>query len=930
MQGKPWLKLKLAHRITAPFVAVQILLIAAGTMSMGYWVAASVEEQTWESLGDASAMLEHGLADEEDRLMVWARSVAGNDTMVAAAERRDAGTLAQGLLPLRVASGLDFVKVVDLRGNTVFESYSEALAVSRLNDRRASALAASGVLLPDIALAEDGPAAVLIAVAPLKTAQGIVGGVLVGRAMDTGVLRSWFPAGNQMQVAVIGPKGVYAATLDTGRMEPPAIPKGGAGRLHWKFLDREFLTVVSPLLAHGAPTGLSLAVLADKRQLDDLQAGLWLRLAAVMVVAAFITTVIGIAVSKGVSAPILALAGVARAFSRGDMSVRAAEEGADEIGELGRGFNSMVESLEASSLKIDRAYAELQLNHESLAEAHQQLAGLLEASTSVSCTLQVQPLLEEAGRHLLSLAGADSVWLLTVDRASGQMSGQTFLSRSMATNSPLLAAFGAKDERHSMPLDVLGSAFSNSVREGNPFFCDDLNSSERPFVHAVLDTDGDALAAIGSLAMVPFRADDQVLAVALVAGKDRKGFSSERQDIIKTFASTAALALRNASLFAEMERSGVTDALTQVSNHRAIHESLGEEIERSKRSGRPVSMMMIDVNNFKLFNDTFGHLTGDRVLHKAAATFKAACRSTDRVGRYGGDEFLIVLPETDTALAQQIGRRILSHLDADAIDVGNNELIPISCSIGLATYPADAATLPELIEKADAAMYRAKRSSATHVSSADEKTPENEDVYFVPSYGMLEALVTAVDNKDDYTRQHSDEVTRLALMLAEELSLSDEDAQMLRPAALLHDLGKLGVPGRILRKPGALTPDEQRVMRQHPSIGVLLAGGTPLPEVVKSAIMHHHERYDGNGYPQGLKGDQIPVLARLLAVVDSFTAMTADRPYRKRLSMPEAIAELRANVGSQFDPAIVEAFLRVLAAADGPDTEPALASAEVL
>lgn len=342
-----------------------------------------------------------------------------------------------------------------------------------------------------------------------------------------------------------------------------------------------------------------------------------------------------------------------------------------------------------------------------------------------------------------------------------------------------------------------------------------------------------------------------------------------------------------------------------------INEILAGEVNRARRYEHFLSVMMVDIDNFKLFNDTLGHMTGDRVLQRIARVLMTTCRSTDQIGRYGGDEFLIVMPETDFKEAEFLAQRVLQAVDKEKVVVGESQFLPISCSIGIATFPNIALTQQELIEKADAGMYQIKRSGGRGVGMINGDVPPH--LTSDNSWSVLDGLVAAVDNKDRYTREHSQTVTQYAISLARELGFRGEMLERLRTAALLHDVGKLGVPDRILRKPGPLTPDENLIIQQHPSFGVLLVNPVSLPQEVLSAIKYHHERYDGTGYPDGLEGETIPVLARILAVADSFSAMTTDRPYRKGMLWEKAIKELQEHAGTQFDPVVTEAFCRILA-----------------
>ena len=382
--------------------------------------------------------------------------------------------------------------------------------------------------------------------------------------------------------------------------------------------------------------------------------------------------------------------------------------------------------------------------------------------------------------------------------------------------------------------------------------------------------------------------------------------------------------IRLAETFNEVKRLSETDALTGLLNHRMINERLAQEVARAQRYGSRFGLMIIDLDDFKLLNDTHGHPVGDEALRQFGRLLVAQTREVDAIGRHGGDEFMVVLPECGPAEIAGAAEKLQTVLAESSFRAPDGSVFPMKMSLGVACYPEDGEDANTLVAIADANLYLSKSRGGGTVTGAqiDNLTPEDVTVF-----GMLGSLVTIVDNKDRYTRHHSEEVTRLAMSLGETLGLSDESQRVLRVAGLLHDIGKIGVPDRILRKPGRLTAEEYDTIKQHTLLGDAIVAAIPDLDEIRTAIVAHHERYDGTGYPNRLKGDEIPILARILAVADAFSAMIIDRPYRKALTVKGAIAELLAGKGGQFDPRCVDAFIFALSesekivAADRPEKD---------
>lgn len=349
------------------------------------------------------------------------------------------------------------------------------------------------------------------------------------------------------------------------------------------------------------------------------------------------------------------------------------------------------------------------------------------------------------------------------------------------------------------------------------------------------------------------------------------------------------------------------DPLTGLLNHRAFHRRFNEEVDRAQRAGRSLAIAVFDLDNFKFFNDAYGHIAGDDVLRQVAEALRACCRSYDTLARFGGDEFALLLPEPaldSGALRQDLLVRLQNvTFQPD----GSPVALPLGLSVGVAIYPCEASTRMDALEMADARLRRSK--SGGDSEDVAERLCEHLS-HTIEGFKMLNALVTAVDTKDRYTRRHSEDVLAYSLQIAHALHLDEPTLHTVQVAALLHDVGKIGVPDQILRKPSTLTSEENDAIQQHPLMGAIMVGAVPGFEETLDAIRHHHERWDGGGYPFGMKGEGIPLLARLMAVADAFSAMTTDRPYRKGMPAQRAMKILYSGAGTQWDPVCVHAFLQ--------------------
>ena len=358
-----------------------------------------------------------------------------------------------------------------------------------------------------------------------------------------------------------------------------------------------------------------------------------------------------------------------------------------------------------------------------------------------------------------------------------------------------------------------------------------------------------------------------------------------------------------------------TDPLTGLGNHRAFHKRIRDEITGAEDTGVSVGLILFDIDNFKGFNDSLGHLAGDEILRSLAVTLHGAIKREDAY-RYGGDEFAVLMPAADLKGSVRAAERL--RLAVEKMSTGDGQKLTVS--LGVASFPDMAASAEELIYRADMAMYWAKSTGKNRVGDWDGLLSRRTDGSTPPDLGNRDgkvrdavvSLVSALAAKDPVTRDHTERCSWYTAELAAELGLGEEEVSVVRLASLLHDIGKLVVPVEVLCKPGPLTEEEWVQMRQHPTTALHILSPIESTANAVPAILHHHEHFDGSGYPGGLAGDDIPMASRILLVADAFDAMTTDRPYRKAMPIKAAIEELKRHRGGQFDPEVVDAFLKIL------------------
>ena len=507
----------------------------------------------------------------------------------------------------------------------------------------------------------------------------------------------------------------------------------------------------------------------------------------------------------------------------------------------------------------------------------------------------------------------------------------------------------------------------NVARNGQLGAYHSTNSAEAAHKPLLPDT----LAAIA----LPIFYAEQLHGVLFVETSLASDFSEEEVLLLRTLTDLIAGALHNALSFQKAQEQAITDGLTGVKTHRFFMEALSAEWKRSTRAGRAFALVLMDLDRFKFVNDFYGHLEGDLVLQRVGHILETNCRRSDVVARYGGDEFVMLMPETNMEHARQLASKLRTSVAADALLREKN----ISASFGIACYPLHGSSPQELIQVADASMYLSKHQGGNAVSTADhfdpnearkwkrdvleaylgvtlkrlfstgpeafeeiysrlkqftESLPATENISDKPSTALqgpqalpqtvldtVTSLAFAIDAKDHYTQGHSQKVSAYAALIAETMGMSEAEVEEIRLGAILHDIGKVGIPEAILNKSGALNADEWETMKSHVRFGAkILDPLTPLARI-REMVLHHHEFFDGSGYPDALLGEGIPLGARIIAVADAYDTITSDRTYKKGRPASDALLELERCANAQFDRSIVEVFVRTMRQLPNPILE---------
>ncbi len=365
-----------------------------------------------------------------------------------------------------------------------------------------------------------------------------------------------------------------------------------------------------------------------------------------------------------------------------------------------------------------------------------------------------------------------------------------------------------------------------------------------------------------------------------------------------------------------LQKLSITDELTGVYNQRYFHKNLEIELEDANKYNNPLGLIMFDIDNFKMYNDIYGHDCGDIILKATASLIRALLNENEVLCRLGGDEFAIILPGKNCEDIEKTAKYLQCEFESQKEHFFESYLHNrVTISMGLSEYPDMSSSKNELISQADMAMYHAKNSGKNKVHFYQDvllqlrKTINSDHQQLI---GIFKGLLSTISAKDKYTLGHCERVSSYAVMIGEAMNLDLKDIGILQYAGLLHDIGKIELPKSVLNKASQLTDEEYRSIREHPVYSANILEPLEDMDQLIDYVKHHHERFDGKGYPDGLCGSNISLGARILCVADSFDAMLSERPYSKRMDVDQAINELKEYSGTHFDPEIVKIFITTI------------------
>lgn len=404
--------------------------------------------------------------------------------------------------------------------------------------------------------------------------------------------------------------------------------------------------------------------------------------------------------------------------------------------------------------------------------------------------------------------------------------------------------------------------------------------------------------------------NNAVIGFVFVVKGNRKALTLKEVDYLRKICYYTSYTLRNANLYQNAYRASVTDDLTSLYNRKYAFECIDHVCLESK----PVSLLLFDIDDFKLYNELYGAKEGDNLVRQCGQLILKELGPNDMAFRYGADEFMVLKDGADIPGTKEFAHRVIDKIvNANLADT----VWDVTITCGISVFPDISKDADSFLHNAEQAVYYGKlegKGQMVVYRSGMEDRSQNPDIRaaYERVAPTIYALTAAIDAKDTYTFVHSMNVSQYAVILAEALGMNSTDIEIIRDAGMLHDIGKISIPEHILQKTSRLTAEEYEVMKTHVENSTKMIRYLPDMDYVIPAVVGHHERYDGAGYPRGLAGEAIPYMARILTIADCFDAMTARRPYKQPLSVSYAVNELQNNSGTQFDPELVKTFVGLI------------------
>lgn len=530
-------------------------------------------------------------------------------------------------------------------------------------------------------------------------------------------------------------------------------------------------------------------------------------------------------------------------------------------------------------------------------EEIQQVEYLKDFSSAVSKSLCVKDILNEIITIVHKTTDVEGIYICIQDTKSGDYKTE-YSDRPLSDLSFVLK----KDN----PLVVWLKEHEDSV------LMNDLKSTV--IYKSMWEQEKRQLADMKIEACIGLRNDEQLVGILMLAEKKgKKKFDYSHLQLLNSIASVAAIAIKNARLYENAYYEARTDELTGLLNRKYFLEVLNKEFEENKEGS--LALVIINIDDFKLYNQLYGNGTADQALKRIAEILKASIGENGYVARYTGKEFALILPKYDVYAAKNLTELIQNQIFYMNHDFSECRLKSITVSAGISVAPYAAKTVKELLENADMAVYHVKRNGKngikvfdTLLQSKNGKDSAKQAKAYEEYESTIYALTAAIDTKDHYTFQHSKNVAYYATELAKALNMNEDVIEILRQAALLHDVGKIGIPEAVLNKKGKLTDSEYEIIKGHVEASIGIIRHLPSLDYVIPAVLSHHERYDGKGYPRRIAGEEIPASGRILCIADSFDAMTSVRCYKKAMPLQQVLTILREEEGKQFDPYMARVF----------------------